>query len=342
MRVRREAVKDGEPRACHPKRGRSPVWIETPSCTYPTSNTQFLLTCSLAQSRRVAARSTAQWACGRTTFATACGSRQPPRPRLWPRLRISSSDITVLTPLAAIGIGSFGPLDLRTGSPTYGYITTTPKPGWRNADVVGPIREKLKLPVVFDTDVNAAALGEHRWGAGRGLDSLVYITVGTGIGGGAVIDGRPVHGASHPEMGHVLVPRDRAADPFDGICPYHGDCLEGLASGPAMAARWGMPAESLPEDHQAWRLEAEYLASAIANIMVTLSPERIVLGGGVMKQRHLFPMIRGRVVEILHGYGVPEEIVNAIDDYIVPPALGEDSGIAGAFALALSALEEAA
>ena len=246
------------------------------------------------------------------------------------------------TPLAAIGIGSFGPLDLRTGSPTYGYITTTPKPGWRNADVVGPIHAKLKLPVVFDTDVNAAALGECRWGAGRGLDSLVYITVGTGIGGGAVIDGRPVHGASHPEMGHVLVPRDRAADPFDGICPYHGDCLEGLASGPAMAARWGMPAESLPEDHQAWRLEAEYLASAIANIMVTLSPERIVLGGGVMKQRHLFPMIRGRVVEILHGYGVPEEIVNAIDDYIVPPALGEDSGIAGAFALALSALEEAA
>ena len=193
---------------------------------------------------------------------------------------------------------------------------------------------------MFDTDVNAAALGEHRWGAGRGLDSLVYITVGTGIGGGAVIDGRPVHGASHPEMGHVRVPHDRAVDPFDGVCPYHGDCLEGLASGPSMEARWGMPAESLPEDHQAWRLEAEYLASAIANIMVTLSPERIVLGGGVMNQRHLFPMIRRRVVEILHGYGVPEQIVNAIDDHILPPALGDDSGIAGAFALALSGMEE--
>ena len=246
------------------------------------------------------------------------------------------------TPLAAIGIGSFGPLicgpaPRRTDTSPPHPSRAGETPTWLALSVT-----KLKLPVVFDTDVNAAALGEHRWGAGRGLDSLVYITVGTGIGGGAVIDGRPVHGASHPEMGHVRVPHDRAVDPFDGVCPYHGDCLEGLASGPAMEARWGMPAESLPEDHQAWRLEAEYLASAIANIMVTLSPERIVLGGGVMKQRHLFPMIRRRVVEILHGYGVPEEIVNAIDDYIVPPALGEDSGIAGAFALALSALEEAA
>ncbi len=238
-----------------------------------------------------------------------------------------------VTPLSAVGIGSFGPVDLRAGSPTYGYITTTPKPGWRNADVVGPIREKLQVPVAFDTDVNAAALGEVRWGAGRGLGSLVYITVGTGIGGGAVIAGRPVHGASHPEMGHVFTPHDRSVDPFDGVCPYHGDCLEGLASGPSMEARWGVPAESLPEDHRGWRLEAEYLASAIANIMLTLSPERIVLGGGVMNRRHIFPLIRERVFELLQGYGVLEEIVEGIDDHIVPPGLGDDSGIAGAFVL---------
>ena len=237
-------------------------------------------------------------------------------------------------PLDAIGIGSFGPIDLRTGSPTYGYITSTPKPGWRYIDLVGPISEELKLPVTFDTDVNAAALGEYRWGPSSTVDSMVYITVGTGIGGGGVIGGRPLHGASHPEMGHIRIPHDRAADPFDGSCPYHRDCLEGLASGPAMEARWGVPADSLPEDHRAWDLEAEYLAGGVANIMVTLSPERIVMGGGVMKQRHLFPRIRSRAVDILHGYGVADEIVDAIDDYIVPPALGEDSGIAGAFALA--------
>ena len=237
-------------------------------------------------------------------------------------------------PLDAIGIGSFGPIDLRTGSPTYGYITSTPKPGWRYVDLVGPVNEELKLPVTFDTDVNAAALGEYRWGPSSTVDSLVYITVGTGIGGGGVIGGRPLHGASHPEMGHIRIPHDRAADPFDGSCPYHRDCLEGLASGPAMEARWGVPADSLPEDHPAWDLEAEYLAGGVANIMVTLSPERIVMGGGVMKQRHLFPRIRSRAVDILHGYGVADEIVDAIDDYIVPPALGEDSGIAGAFALA--------
>lgn len=242
------------------------------------------------------------------------------------------------TPLSALGIGSFGPVDLRTGSPTYGHITSTPKQGWRNVDVVGPISRGLKLPVAFDTDVNAAALGEYRWGSSDALSSLVYVTVGTGIGGGAIIEGRPLHGAGHPEMGHVRIPHDRKADPFDGSCPYHGDCLEGLASGPAMEARWGASADSLPEDHPAWDLEAEYLAYGVANITVTLSPERIVLGGGVMNQRHLFPMLRGRVIDILHGYGVPDGTMDAIDDYIVPPALGDDSGIAGAFALAQTAI----
>ena len=242
------------------------------------------------------------------------------------------------TPLAAIGIGSFGPIDLRIGSPNYGYITSTPKPGWRYVDLVGPIARELEVPVAFDTDVNAAALGEHRWGPTDALGSLVYVTVGTGIGGGAVIEGRPLHGAGHPEMGHVRIPHDRAADPFEGSCPYHGDCLEGLASGPAMEARWGAPAGSLPEDHPAWDLETEYLAHGVANITVTLSPERIVMGGGVMKQRHLFPRLRRRVLDTLHGYGVGEGVVDAIDDYIVPPALGDDSGIAGAFALAQTAL----
>ena len=241
-------------------------------------------------------------------------------------------------PLAAVGVGSFGPLNLHPESPTYGYVLDTPKPGWANTDLLGPIQQALDLPVALDTDVNASALGEHRWGAGVGLDSLVYITVGTGIGGGAVVAGRPVHGASHPEMGHVRIPHDRESDPFEGFCPYHGDCFEGLAAGPAIELRWGIPGESLPEDHPAWALEAEYLAAGIANIVLVLSPQRIVVGGGVMEQRHLFPMIRARVVELLHGYGVTEEIVSNIDDYIVPPALGDDSGIAGAFALAEMAL----
>ena len=248
------------------------------------------------------------------------------------------------TPLAAVGVGSFGPLDLHPESPTYGYVLDTPKPGWPQTDLLGPIRQTLDLPLALDTDVNASALGEQRWGAGAGLDSLVYITVGTGIGGGAVVDGRPVHGASHPEMGHVRIPHDRSADPFEGFCPYHGDCFEGLAAGPAIELRWGIPGESLPEDHPAWPLEAEYLAAGVANIVLIVSPQRIVIGGGVMEKHHLFPMIRGRVVELLHGYSVTEEIVNNIDDYIVPPALRDDSGIAGAFALAemaLSSPEEA-
>lgn len=244
------------------------------------------------------------------------------------------------TPLAAVGVGSFGPLDLHRDSATYGYVLETPKPGWANTDLLGPIQRAIKVPVSLDTDVNAAALGEHGWGAGAGLDSLAYITVGTGIGGGAVVADRPVHGASHPEMGHLRIPRDGEADPFEGICPYHGDCLEGLASGPAMEARWGCPAESLPEDHRAWELEAEYLAGGVANIVLILSPERIVLGGGVMKQRRLFPMIRERVVKLLRGYGVTEGIVEAIDEYIVPPALGDDSGIAGAFGLGRMAVFE--
>lgn len=237
--------------------------------------------------------------------------------------------------LAALGVGSFGPVDLHEGSATWGYITTTPKPGWAQADVAGRLKREIGVPVAFDTDVNAAAIGEARWGAARGLDSFVYVTVGTGIGGGGILDGRPMHGLLHPEMGHVLVPHDRAIDPFPGVCPYHGDCLEGLATGPALQARWGQPAETLPADHPAWALEAHYLALALANLALTLSPQRIILGGGVMEQAQLFPLIRREVVALLAGYVKAAEIQEGIESYVVPPGLGNRSGRLGALAMAL-------
>ena len=234
---------------------------------------------------------------------------------------------------AAIGIGSFGPVDLTPGSPTYGYITTTPKKGWPHTDFAGTIERALGVPVAFDTDVNAAAQGEHRWGAARDTKTFIYMTIGTGVGGGALVDGRPVHGLVHPEMGHLLLPR-APGDPFEGACPFHGACLEGMASGPALAARWGEKAQNLPEDHQAWTFEAFYLALAIVNLTLTLSPERVVLGGGVMHQRHLFPMIRQTVQEKLNGYVCTPEILKRIERYIVPPALGDQAGVLGALAMA--------
>lgn len=241
-------------------------------------------------------------------------------------------------PLAAVGIGSFGPIDLDPGSPTFGFITSTPKAGWTQTDLVRPFGERVGVPIGFDTDVNAAALAEHRWGAARGLGTVVYLTVGTGIGGGAVIDGRPVHGLVHPEMGHVRVPHDAGIDPFPGVCPFHGDCLEGLASGPAMTARWATPPSALPSDHPAWDLEARYLALGIVNVIAVLSPERIVLGGGVMRAAHLLPRIRRYVVDVLAGYIRARAILEAIDAYLVPAALGERAGVLGALALAHDAL----
>src|SRR5579862_7150476 len=187
-------------------------------------------------------------------------------------------------PVAALGIASFGPVDLNSASPTFGYITSTPKLDWRNFDFAGSVRRALALPIAFDTDVNAAALAESRWGAARGLRSFLYVTIGTGLGGGAFIDGRLLHGRSHAEMGHIRVPHDVARDPFTGNCPFHGDCLEGLAAGPAIAARWGQPGHLLPDGHPAWDLEAEYLALGLVNWACTLSPETIVLGGGVMQR----------------------------------------------------------
>jgi fructokinase len=236
--------------------------------------------------------------------------------------------------LTAIGIASFGPLDPNPDSPTFGYITTTPKPGWVHTDLAGPIRRALGVPVGFDTDVNVAALGEYRWGAAQGLDTFVYLTVGTGIGGGGMVNGKLIHGLIHPEMGHIRIPHDRDMDPYTGSCPYHGDCLEGLAAGPALEGRWGQRGETLPADHPAWLLEADYLAFALTNIICILSPQRIILGGGVMQQRQLFPLVRRKVRELLNEYLPVLAILDQIDDYIVPPGLGDRAGVLGAIALA--------
>ncbi len=236
--------------------------------------------------------------------------------------------------LAAVGIVSFGPVDLDPQSPTWGFVTTTPKPGWANTDLAGTVGRELGVPVGFDTDVNGAALGEQRWGAARGLDTFIYLTVGTGIGGGGMSNGRLLHGLVHPEMGHVLIPHNLERDPFAGMCPYHGDCLEGLATGPALQKRWGRRTEELPPDHPAWELEAHYLSLALVEYICVLSPRRIILGGGVMKQEQLFPMIRREVLELLNGYLHAPALLEDIDGYIVPPALGGRSGVLGAIALA--------
>ncbi len=223
--------------------------------------------------------------------------------------------------LSAVGIGSFGPVDLKRGR-----ITSTPKAAWRDFDLAGEIQKALNVPVRFDTDVNAALLGEVRWGAARGFANCIYLTVGTGIGGAAIVNWKLLHGLTHTEMGHIRIPRE-AGDPYSGACPYHGDCLEGLASGPAVDGRWGTPGSELASDHPAWELEAKYLGLGIANFICTLSPERIVMGGGVMRQTQLYGMIGAEVERILASYveRLPE---------IVPPGLGEMSGVLGALALA--------
>ena len=241
--------------------------------------------------------------------------------------------------LAAVGIASFGPVDPHPDSPTFGYITTTPKPGWAHTDVAGTIRRALSVPVGFDTDVNGAALGEYRWGAAQGLDTFIYLTIGTGIGGGGMVNGKLLHGLIHPEMGHTRIPHDRNLDPYAGCCPYHGDCLEGLAAGPALEERWGQRAETLPADHPAWQLEAEYLALGLVNFICTLSPQRIIMGGGVMQQPHLLPLVRRRVQDLLNGYLQVPMILERIDDYIVPPELGNRAGVLGAIALGQQAME---
>jgi fructokinase len=241
--------------------------------------------------------------------------------------------------LEGIGIASFGPLDPKPGSETYGFITTTPKPGWANFDFVSAIRAHFGVPISFDTDVNGAALGEWRWGAGQGLDTFLYLTIGTGIGGGGLVNGQLMHGLIHPEMGHMLLPHDFQRDPYPGRCPYHHDCFEGLACGPAIEERWGQKAITLPADHPAWDLEAEYLALGLVNLIASLSPQRVILGGGVMQQPQIFPLLRNKVQRLLNGYVQSPAILVGIDAYIVPPALGSRAGVLGAIALAENAFD---
>lgn len=241
--------------------------------------------------------------------------------------------------IEALGIGCFGPIDLDENSKTYGYITSTPKPNWSNYNILGELKKHFDIPINFDTDVNGAALGEIKWGSGIGLDSLIYLTVGTGIGGGVYSGGKLVHGMTHPETGHILVKREKN-DNYKGKCPYHGDCLEGMASGPAIEDRWGVKAYELEKNHKAWDLEAYYLAQGLINYILIMSPKKIILGGGVMKQEQLFPLIRKKVVEILNGYVFHKHILESIDEYIVPPKLGENAGICGALALAKLAFDK--
>ncbi len=236
--------------------------------------------------------------------------------------------------LQAIGLACFGPLDIDPESPTYGYVTATPKPGWSNINVLDMLKLQLQLPVAIDLDVNAAVLGEFCWGAAQGLDPCLYLTVGTGIGGGYLIRGRPLTGLSNLEMGHIRLRRDPQRDPFPGACPFHGDCFEGLAAGPAIRKRLGIPAEDLPQAHSFWNLEAEYIAQALATFVLALSPRRIILGGGVMQNPLLFPLVRHGLLELLGSYVPVLDSKEKMEAFVVPPGLGGLSGVLGAIALA--------
>jgi fructokinase len=234
----------------------------------------------------------------------------------------------------AIGIGSFGPVNLDLSSSGWGQVTTTPKPGWQYASLAPVIRDRVGVPVVFETDVNTAALGEQRWGAGKGLQSLCYLTIGTGIGAGLMIDGRLLHGLVHPEVGHMRIPHDLRQDPFPGNCPAHGDCWEGLASGGSIAERWDCSPQELADAHPAWPLEAGYIALGVLNIILVASPQRVILGGGVMDRPALLPVVRRRVVELTAGYLDTALLAEQIDRYLVAPALGDRAGVLGAIRLA--------
>ncbi len=239
----------------------------------------------------------------------------------------------------AIGCASFGPIELNKNSPKYGYITSTPKPHWADTPILPWLQEALAVPFGFDTDVNAAVLGESLWGNGRGIDNLIYITVGTGIGGGVISSGQLIHGLLHPELGHMLL-QVHPTDTFKGVCPFHTNCFEGLASGVSIEKRWGKKASELPLNHPAWDLEADYIAKALMNLILVLSPQRILLGGGVMHQSHLFPLIREKVKTYLNGYLLKDEILIDTASYIQAPYLKDDAGICGAFALAKQALDQ--
>ncbi|QTH41136.1 ROK family protein [Cohnella sp. LGH] len=240
----------------------------------------------------------------------------------------------------AIGIGSFGPINIDRTSPQYGYVTTTPKPGWSNYPVLPELKKVFEVPIGWDTDVNAAALGEATWGAAKGLDSCLYYTIGTGVGVGVYAEGKMVHGLVHPEGGHVLT-RRHPDDTYEGKCPYHGDCLEGMAAGPALEARWKVKGHELPVDHPAWEMEAFYIGQALVSAILLLSPKKIILGGGVMHQKQLFPLIHEQVRSGLKGYVASSALdADGIVDYIVAPGLGDNAGLCGSIALGLRAFEE--
>lgn len=241
-------------------------------------------------------------------------------------------------PLSALGIASFGPIELDTGAPYYGHILSTPKASWSYTNLVGFFSDALGVPIAIETDVNGSALGEAAYGAARGLDNFVYVTVGTGIGAGVISHGQLVRGAHHPELGHMLIPQDKH-DSFAGCCPFHGNCLEGLASGPAMKQRWNSAADVLSDGHAAWKLEAHYLALMCVNITNLYAPQRIILGGGVMNRAALFPLIRTGFLNLMNGYG-PDQILQKPHEYIVPPGIaGGKSGVMGSLLLAKSAFE---
>jgi fructokinase len=237
--------------------------------------------------------------------------------------------------IQSLGMGCFGPLDVIPESSTYGFITATPKPGWSNTNVLGILRGALGIRIALDTDVNVAGLGESKWGVSQGCDPSLYLTIGTGIGGGYIKDGKSLVGLLSLEMGHLRIPHDRALDPFVGNCPFHEDCFEGLASGPAIEKRLGRPGAMIAENDPFWNIEADYIASALVNYVLTLSPTKIILGGGVMQREFLFSKVRWRVRELLNGYVAHKNLMEHIDDYIVPPGLGNQSGSLGAIALAM-------
>lgn len=234
--------------------------------------------------------------------------------------------------IVSLGIASFGPVDLNKSSSTYGYITTTPKSGWGNVDVLGHFKA-LNIPLGFDTDVNGACLGEVIHGAGRGLNNVIYGTIGTGIGFGVYLEGKLLHGLMHPETGHMILKRHLDDEDFAGPCPYHSDCLETLASGPSIESRWHKKARELVDNDEVWKLEAYYLGQALANCVMCYSPERIILGGGIMHVEKLLPLIREETLKDLNGYIKKDEILNGIDSYIVLPQLGDDAGLIGAIEL---------
>ena len=238
--------------------------------------------------------------------------------------------------IEALGIGAFGPVDVREDSKTYGRILDTPKVEWQQYDLLKVFKDELKVPVKIDTDVNSSCLGEVTFGAAKGLKNVIYITIGTGIGMGAVVEGTLLHGVLHPEAGHILI-RKNPKDKYQGKCPYHKTCFEGLASGPAMEARYGKKADELADEREVWELEADYIAQALVNYILVLSPERIILGGGVMHQEQLFPLIRKKVTEYMAGYLKLEQL-EKIENYIVSPSLDDNQGILGAFKLAVMAL----